>query len=192
MKRWAIASSLFAAACASGGKSPHDDRPPTETRTSSVAPVSRVTPDLFEAQLVDVEPGDLPLILKRPSARAVLVNVWATWCDPCVEEFPDLMRIAREYRAKGLDTVFISSDFGAARDKAKAFLEDQKVDFTSYFKVGDDMAFIETLHKEWSGALPATFVFGAQGNLQFFREGPVTYEMLKEILDNVISEEARR
>lgn len=191
MLRGASLVLLFATGCASNPAAPKKEEPKQPVRTPTVAS-SRVTPDLFDAQLVDIEPGDLPMILKRPEARAVLVNVWATWCDPCVEEFPDLMRIAREYRVKGLDVVFISTDFGAARDKAKTFLEEQKVDFTSYFKVGDDMAFIQTLHKDWSGALPATLVFGAQGNLHFFTEGPVTYEMLKEILDSIFSEEARR
>src|SRR6266567_2193287 len=52
--------------------------------------------------------------VREPGARAVLVNVWATWCQPCREEFPELMRVARENRPRGLRLLFVSDDFDHA------------------------------------------------------------------------------
>src|SRR3954466_12666606 len=60
-----------------------------------------------------VEVAELPAILaavKAPGAQAVLVNVWATWCEPCREEMPDLVRFYRDHRAQGLRLVLISAD----------------------------------------------------------------------------------
>src|SRR5678816_3392358 len=54
----------------------------------------------------------LMAVLKRdsPNARPLLINFWATWCDPCREEFPDLVKVDVDYRSKGLNFVAISLD----------------------------------------------------------------------------------
>ena len=49
-------------------------------------------------------------MLKRDNARPLLVNFWATWCDPCREEFPDLVKIDADFRRKGLDFITVSLD----------------------------------------------------------------------------------
>src|SRR6476660_1704531 len=76
---------------------------------------------LLVASLMAAEAGarvhgdgaELPAIVaavKAPGAQAVLVNVWATWCEPCREEMPDLVRFYRDHRADGLRLVRISAD----------------------------------------------------------------------------------
>ena len=85
-----------------------------------------MTGPLLLATLLAAQPGcaaapppssvavaELPAILaavKAPGAQAVLVNVWATWCEPCREEMPDLVRFYRDHRAEGLRLVLISAD----------------------------------------------------------------------------------
>src|SRR3974377_1788114 len=81
---------------------------------------------------------------REPGARAVLVNVWATWCPPCRAEFPDMVKVARDLRGEGLRMVFVSADFDESLPKARAFLADHGVDYLSYHKTGDDMVFINT------------------------------------------------
>jgi thiol-disulfide isomerase/thioredoxin len=49
--------------------------------------------------------------VREPGATAVVMNIWATWCIPCREEFPDLMRVRREYERRGLRVVLVSADF---------------------------------------------------------------------------------
>ena len=107
--------------------------------------------------------------VRRPGARATLVNVWASWCVPCREEFPDLLRLEQAYRDRGLRLMLVSTDFDSA--DATKFLVQQRVVFPTYFKTGDDMSFINGLNPKWSGALPATFVYDSTGRRVDFWEG---------------------
>lgn len=113
--------------------------------------------------------------VRAPGARAVLVNVWATWCQPCVEEFPDLVRLHRAYEDRGLRLVLVSADFEEQQDAVLAFLRKQGVDFPTYLKDQKDEAFIDGLDARWSGALPASFVFDDRGAIVQFWEGKQSY-----------------
>jgi len=114
----------------------------------------------------------------------VLVNIWATWCMPCREEFPEIVRLYRDYRDRGLDVVFVSGDLEGDTSQVLDFLAEQGVDFTSYLKVGKDMEFIDTFYPEWSGLLPATFIYDAQRTVQHFWEGEASYEVFESrVLD---------
>lgn len=130
--------------------------------------------------------------IRASGSRAVLLNVWATWCAPCRQEFPDLLRLRQDYRERGLDLVLVSADFDDQRSDATAFLAANGVDFPSFFKQQDDMAFIDALNPEWSGALPASFVFDERGELHYFREGLATYEMLEAQVLEVLAANAAR
>jgi thiol-disulfide isomerase/thioredoxin len=122
--------------------------------------------------------------VKAPGARAVLVNVWATWCDPCREELPDLLRFYRENRGRGLRMVLVSADdldqratvrqvLGAAARAAG--LERGELDATAFIKVDDDTVFVNGFDRAWSGALPATFVFDGAGKPRRAWLEPVRY-----------------
>lgn len=136
--------------------------------------------------LQPVTPAELAAVLRAPGARLSVVNVWATWCEPCVREFPDILRAGREAAPRGVRTVFVSVDFEAERPSAEAFLRGQGVDFTTYVKSGDDQAFIDGLSREWSGSIPATMLFDAQGNLRYFREGDIDHATLSAAIDAVL------
>ena len=68
------------------------------------------------------EAGAILAEVKRPGAAAVLVNVWATWCAPCREEFPDLLHVARELAPKGLRLVHVSVDFEGDEEGTRTYL----------------------------------------------------------------------
>jgi len=117
--------------------------------------------------------------VRRPGATVTLVNIWATWCVPCREEFPDLLRLRRAYEARGLRLVLVNADFGEGRDEAVKFLGEQGVSFPTLRKEEDDDAFIRALGGGWSGALPATFVFDGTGKLVDAWEHKETYVVLE-------------
>jgi len=102
---------------------------------------------------------------------ATLVNLWATWCAPCRHEMPALLTVARAHREDGLRLMLVSADFDDQLPAVRRFLASQAVNETTYIKTGDDNAFINGLHRDWSGALPATLVFDASGRLTGFWEG---------------------
>ena len=85
--------------------------------------------------------------VRRPGAAAVLVNVWATWCSPCREEFPDLLHVARELAPKGLRLVLVSVDFPGTEAETRSFLTSQGVDFPTFVRAGKDEAFVDGLER---------------------------------------------
>lgn len=122
--------------------------------------------------------------IQNTQANATLVNVWATWCQPCVEEFPDIMKLHHTYKDQGLRIVFISADFEPKA--AETFLKNQGVDFPTFFKSGKDMAFIDALDPAWSGAIPASWVYDGKGEKRHFWEGKVSYETFEEKVLSVL------
>jgi thiol-disulfide isomerase/thioredoxin len=119
-------------------------------------------------------------VVCQPGARAVVLNVWGTWCGPCREEFPDLLRLHRDYRDRGLRLVLLSVDFDSEVPQVNRFLAEQGVDFETYRRSGgDDDKFINTLSPLWSGALPATFVYDGTGRLRDFWEGKAGYAQMQ-------------
>ena len=90
--------------------------------------------------------------------KAVLVNVWALWCKPCVEEFPMIVKLDKE--RNDLEVIFVSADFKEQAKKITLFLDEQNIREFSYIKEQKDEPFIENLHPDWSGSLPFTILFG--------------------------------
>ena len=89
--------------------------------------------------------------VKAPGASAVLVNVWATWCEPCREEMPDLVRFYREHRAQGLRLVLVSADDEDQRARGRARAGRAGLRRPAFIKRGDDMAFIDALDPQLEG-----------------------------------------
>lgn len=118
--------------------------------------------------------------------KAVLVNVWATWCAPCVEEFPEIVEIQRKYADK-LQVVFISADFPENRDDALEFLKKHDVDWTTYFKTGKDEPFINAISQEWSGALPFTKVVDIEGNVIAHWENKASFDTFDKHVKQAIN-----
>jgi thiol-disulfide isomerase/thioredoxin len=155
-----VAACTATLACSRGvGERAQEGRPAAPGSDATGPPVVRVTPAEFAA------------IVRRPSPAATLVNVWATWCEPCREEFPSLLKASRQRRAEGLRLVLVSADFADQLPAVRQFLAAHGVTDTTYLKSGDDMAFIDSLSARWSGALPATFVYDASGREIAFWEG---------------------
>ena len=126
--------------------------------------------------------------VRREGASAVVLNLWATWCQPCREEFPDIVRIEKEYRERGVRVVFVSTDFVDDRDQARKFLASQGVTEPSLIK-GDtnDNAFIDAIEPRWTGIIPATVIYDASGQAKWFHEGKTNYATLKKTIDGVLA-----
>ena len=143
---------------------------------------------LLAGSLVSAGPERILEEVRRPGAKVVVLNVWATWCLPCREEFPDLVRLEKAYRERGLRLVLVSADFPDAVDGARKFLSDHGVASDTFIKEGDlrDQDFIDGLDPRWSGALPATIVFDGAGRKTAFWEGKADYETLERRVKEVL------
>jgi thiol-disulfide isomerase/thioredoxin len=144
------------------------------------------------AELPALSPAGPAAILaevRRAGAKAVLVNLWATWCQPCREEFPDLLRLRRDLSEAGLRVVLVSADFPEDADAAREFLAGQGVRFPSFIKEdGSDQAFIDGLEPRWSGALPATLIYDGVGRLRDSWEGKADYHQMRRRVGAVLEE----
>lgn len=153
--------------------------------------LARVLPVLFlictfagcgnSAEKLSLISADSVSILNRVSTHkeheAVLINFWATWCAPCVKEFPIIVELSNEYRSEGLETYFISVDWDDATEQVFQFLEDQGVEGISFIKEGKDGPFIDGISEEWTGAVPFTVVFGrSSGEVVALWEGEADRE----------------
>jgi thiol-disulfide isomerase/thioredoxin len=119
-------------------------------------------------------------------ARPLLVNFWATWCAPCREEFPDLLKIRGEYAEGKLDFVLVSLDDPADIDKAvPEFLKEQRATgLPSYLlHAADETVAINLVDTTWSGELPATFLYDRSGNVVFKHKGRIKPAELRAALD---------
>jgi thiol-disulfide isomerase/thioredoxin len=129
-------------------------------------------------------PEQLLAAIKDSNAKVTVVNIWATWCIPCREEFPDLLKLRRTYKDRGVAVLFVSGDFGSERQAVVDFLAEQGVDFPTYLKTGDDMQFINAFDPKWSGTLPATFIYDAHGERRAALHGKSSYAQFEaKVLD---------
>jgi thiol-disulfide isomerase/thioredoxin len=125
------------------------------------------------AAVTEIDTQGLLRLLQRDAPRPLLVNFWATWCDPCREEFPDLVRIDETYRTKGLDFIAISlDDLKDIKTEVPKFLHSMKAEMPAYLlNVPDPSVAIEAVDPQWSGALPATFLYDKQGKVIYKHVG---------------------
>ncbi|HRE41747.1 MAG TPA: TlpA disulfide reductase family protein [Ignavibacteria bacterium] len=120
--------------------------------------------------------------------NVVLVNLWAYWCQPCKEEFPEIVKLKNNYSDKGLKVIFITLDFGDALEtQSKPYLESQGVDWVSYYnKFAKDENLIEYFSKDWDGGIPGTFIYGKDGKLAKQMIGKKTYEEFEDVVKELL------
>jgi thiol-disulfide isomerase/thioredoxin len=94
--------------------------------------------------------------------RAVVVNFWASWCEPCRKEFPVLSALARE--RGDVAWISVSIDDPSDRPAVEKLLREMAPPFPVYLKAaGPDQAFIDAVDPKWNGVVPMTLVFDAEG-----------------------------
>jgi len=125
-------------------------------------------------------------LIKNNSDKLRLINVWATWCGPCVTEYPEFITINRMYRRRDFEFISISADDPAKKDKALQFLQKQESSAKNYIFSGDDKyKLIEAIDPNWQGALPYTILVEPGGKIVYAKQGPIDpNEMKKLIVDN--------
>jgi thiol-disulfide isomerase/thioredoxin len=121
-------------------------------------------------------------VVQPHRGQVVIVNFWATWCGPCREEFPDLVRLYRENKGSVV-LVAVSMDEPEDAGKALEYVRQHNSDFPAYIRGFKDFdAFVNAIDPKWMGGIPATFVFDKSGKRVFTQEGKVTYDQLKKVI----------
>ncbi len=135
-------------------------------------------------EVSEITIDELNDIIKNREGKFLLINIWATWCVPCKEEFPDLIKISDKY-GEMIELIGISIDFpDEVESKIIPFLNKLKPNFINYVNVENDTErFINNLNPGWSGAIPATFFYDSEGKQFLFYEVKMSF---KEIENEVL------
>jgi len=152
---------------------------PTREKVLIKKPIKLVVANL--PKVAQIDDFALKNLLNREgeTAKPLLINFWATWCDPCREEFPDLVKIDIQYKGK-IDFITVSLDDLAEinRDVPK-FLAQMKAEMPAYLlKTASEETAIAAVSKEWQGGLPFTILFNGKGEILYSRQGKVKLDVL--------------
>lgn len=167
--------------------------PPSPAETSAPAATNRAAtaPPAFAVSEVDAA-GLKKLLLRDASeSHPLLVTFWATWCEPCREEFPDLVKIDADYRSRGLEFITISlDDLTDIKTTVPQFLKQMRAQMPSYLlNASEPETAINEVDPTWSGGLPATFLFDAQGRMVFKQMGRIKPAELRQAIEKAVASE---
>jgi thiol-disulfide isomerase/thioredoxin len=132
---------------------------------------------LFAQALPDADGAMQPLSQWR--GRVLVVNFWATWCPPCVEEMPDLQEIRDEYRGRGVEVVGIGIDNA---DKIRAFRDRMQLRLPLLVAGASGSELGQALGNR-VGALPYTALIDRNGRVVQRKLGQIKPAELRQWLD---------
>ena len=127
-------------------------------------------------------------LLSQQRERPLLVNFWATFCDPCRDEFPDLVKINNDYGSQSLDFFTVSlDDVSEIKNEVPKFLDSMKATMPAYLlNANDPEPAINLVDRRWRGDLPATFLYNDKGEVVYKHIGRVNVAELREAIDKVV------
>lgn len=131
---------------------------------------------------IDVQ-GIKELVSNTSSGRLRLINIWATWCGPCITEFPDLVIIDRMYRGRQFEFISISADKQERKNEVLNFLKTQQASNKNYIFNKDDVyEMIEAVDPEWQGALPYTLLIEPGGKIVYRKQDTIDPLGMKKLI----------
>ncbi|MGE0128212.1 MAG: redoxin domain-containing protein [Blastocatellales bacterium] len=147
---------------------------------TKAAPATVTQAKNIEPKVAALKPADFAKFKDSAKGKVLVINFWATWCGPCVAEFPEFVMLDAKYRDKGVKFVGITADDPAdVQPKVIPFIKKQRVMFDIVLQDTDDpQEMMDQINKDWSGVLPATFVYDKQGNLAYSRFGIIDRDLL--------------
>lgn len=120
-----------------------------------------------EADLPPIDLAAYKELVANNRGKALMVTFWATWCEPCRDEFPMIEELAKKYRSQGLEVVGVDLDEDSNAGSARQFLDQARADFPNFrVKQGIDIdEFYEGVNPAWQGTMPQTIFYGRDGHI---------------------------
>lgn len=126
-----------------------------------------------EVPAVGIE--DINKLITAQKGKVVVLNFWATWCPPCMKEFPDIIKLYDQYQGKGLTVIAVSMNESDEIEEVDAFVGEHKPPFPVYRAAQIDEAFYQGVSKEWLGEMPLTMIFDPATKLAKFHKKELTF-----------------
>lgn len=137
----------------------------------------------------DVEVWKWPALeqyINQKSDKVKVINFWATWCRPCMEELPHFEKIHRQYKDQNVEVLLVSLDQASMTDKVKNSLK--KNDITAKVVLLDEVDFnkwINQVDTTWSGSIPATLIIDKNNTSKQFYEKTFTPSQLEQLVQSL-------
>ena len=130
----------------------------------------------------------LKTLITQERQLPLLVNFWATYCDPCRDEFPELVKIDKDYRPRAMEFITISlDDVSDIKTSVPKFLDSMKATMPAYLlNVSDPEPAIDLVDPRWQGSLPATFLYNEKGEMVYKHIGRIKAEELRAEIEKVV------
>lgn len=166
-----------------------DKKAETKTGVKENIEVAEIAPTplkVYEKDGVKVNAYDfekLDYFLKKKNDTTYVVNFWATWCVPCVEELPHFEKLNADYKDEKVKVLLVSLDMHKmVESKLIPFIKDKNLQSdVVLLRDPDANSWIAKVDKSWSGAIPATIIY--KGDERKFYEKAFTYEELQKEVD---------
>jgi len=155
---------------------------------AELVPSAAPTPSAAPGSPLPVVDG--PALLQRIRSsgnKGVVVNAYASWCDPCQHELPMLGRVGPQLAAKGVPIWLVSVDDPDGFSAAKTLLETLHVELPSFAAAPPLQAFKLALNPKWPGMIPVSFLFDATGKLRYFWAGEVYEKELVPVVEGFLT-----
>jgi len=138
-------------------------------------------------EVLETDINGIKELLANKTKTYRLVNLWATWCGPCVIEFPEFVTMQRMYGARDFEFISISTDGIKKKEKVLGFLKNKGAATKNYlYSAEDKYQLIESVDKNWSGAIPYTLLIAPGGEIVYSHEGIIDpLEVKKEIIKKI-------
>jgi len=128
-------------------------------------------------------------LMANEKGNVVLVNLWATWCKPCVKEMPMLEKLHQNYKGKGVKVVTLSIDEVSKADSLVVpFWQEMNFSMDNYLIAHQDPgAFINKIDPLWIGLIPTSFIFDGEGKKIETITGTMSYKGFEKKMLNVLN-----
>ncbi len=143
---------------------------------------------MFSQEVEVIGVNELKDELNRQADSVYVVNFWATWCKPCTEEMPDLLKLEKEFSSDNMILTLISLDLPSMIDtRLEEFINNYNITVRVLLLDDPDAnRWIPMVDESWSGSIPATLIYAPGKNYRNFHEGIITYAGLKQEIQHLI------
>ncbi|HCP94451.1 MAG TPA: hypothetical protein DIU05_10525 [Bacteroidetes bacterium] len=126
---------------------------------------------------------------QNKSDTTYVINFWATWCKPCVEEIPHFEKLYATYKNQKVKVIMVSCDFKKQLEtRVIPFVQNKKMEtIVVFMNEPNPNNWIDKVDEKFTGAIPATLIINGSSNFRYFSEGETTYERLEQVIKPLIN-----